>query len=311
MRRWLEAQDLLDRVRKELPVIHQLPSLVGVLAEHLADPADEAVRRFVARGREDVDEDQDLLPGEVANLTRGVLELDAQQVGHEVVGGVIGSPGDVVGEEGLVGKVVVVVLARFPGQLLHAEVLALAHGLLIALGDAEQHSDHVDRHDVAEVEHEVEAVLTDERIERIRAEVADLALQRVHLARGEHAGEHAAVRAVQGRVLEDEHTRRDVDVRLDELEDPALRRAVGAVVDEAPVDVLEATHGVEVELFVVVERRLFAQPAIDRVRIGVRLRIGRVVVEIAARRQAHGADDTQSVRRHPRSDARAGRVAAR
>ena len=54
-------------------------------------------------------------------------------------------------------------------------------------------------------------------------------------------------------------------------------------VDQAALDVLEAADGEEVVLLVVVERRLVAQPAEHRVRIGVDLDVVRVVVHVAPR----------------------------
>ena len=77
MRGWLEAQDLLDRVRKELPAIHQLPPLVGCSPSTLPI---QPMRRFVVS-----------LPAVARMLTKirissrvrlrtspEVLELDAQ-----------------------------------------------------------------------------------------------------------------------------------------------------------------------------------------------------------------------------------------
>src|SRR4051812_43357018 len=57
----LVAQDLLDRVRQQVAVVAQSTPLVGVLGQELPGPADQAVRRLVARGGEDVHEDEDLV----------------------------------------------------------------------------------------------------------------------------------------------------------------------------------------------------------------------------------------------------------
>ena len=98
----------------------------------------------------------------------------------------------------------------------------------------------------------------DQRIQRLRAEVADLRLERRDLARGEHPGQQLAMNVVDRRVLHDEQAGRDVEVGLDQLEDDAARRTECAVVDEPLVDIGEPAQRVEIVLGVVVQRRLFA-----------------------------------------------------
>ena len=66
----------------------------------------------------------------------------------------------------------------------------------------------------------------------LRAELADLGLQRVDLARGEHPGQQLAVDVVDRRILENHCAGRDLDVGLDQLEDRAAGRAEGFVVHE-------------------------------------------------------------------------------
>ena len=78
-----------------------------------------------------------------------------------------------------------------------ALVDAVAERLLVLFGDAEEHADRPHRHLRAEVADEVEAAGADERIEAARAELADLRLDRVHLARREDAREQAAVKVVR------------------------------------------------------------------------------------------------------------------
>ena len=73
----------------------------------------------------------------------------------------------------------------------------------------------------------------DERVEAAGAELADLGLERRHLPRREHPRQQAAVHGVHGRVLEDEHARRHLDVRLDQLEDAAPPGDERLRVDEA------------------------------------------------------------------------------
>src|SRR5579875_136466 len=89
------------------------------------------------------------------------------------------------------------------------------------------------------------------------------------------------------RVLGQDGTRRDLDVRLDELEDRPLARSVGLPLQQAPLDVVVAAEGEEVVLFVVIQRRLVPQPAPDRVGVGVDLEVVGVVVDVAAVGDGH------------------------
>ena len=68
---------------------------------------------------------------------------------------------------------------------------------------------------------------TDERIQAARTEFADLGLQGADLARGEHARQQLAVDVVDRRVLENQHARRDLDIRLDQLQDRTAGRDEG------------------------------------------------------------------------------------
>ena len=85
--------------------------------------------------------------------------------------------------------------------------------LLVLLRDPEEHADHAHRHLRAEVGHEVEAAGTDERVEAVDAELADLRLERVHLLRREDPRQQPAVHGVDRRVLEDEDAGWHLDVR--------------------------------------------------------------------------------------------------
>ncbi len=72
-----------------------------------------------------------------------------------------------------------------------------------------------------------------------------------------------------------------LDVGLDQLEDPAPSGDERVAVDRRALDVLVAAERVEVVRLVVVERRLLAEPAKRRVRIGVDADVVRVVVHVA------------------------------
>ena len=58
------------------------------------------------------------------------------------------------------------------------------------------------------------------------------------------------------------------------------RGAEGLPIDEALLDIVEATHGVEVILLVVVEGCLFSQPTVNRIWICVDLTVVRVVIDV-------------------------------
>ena len=168
----------------------------------------------------------------------------------------------------------------WPGSRRMVSSLCEPHVLLVLLGDAEQHADHPHRHPGTEVADEVETVGADQRIEHLGAQVADLGLEGVHLPGREDPGQETAVGGVDRRVLEDEHAGRQLDVHLDQLEDPALSRAERPGVLHHALDVVEAAHGEEVVLLVVVERRLLPHAAEDRIRIALQLEVVRVVVDL-------------------------------
>ena len=88
-RRRLEAQYLLDGVRYEGTVLDQLTALIGMITEYLSGPADQSVGGLVAAPGENIDERQDLVAGQAPNRTGLVLELDIEQLGHQIIRGVI------------------------------------------------------------------------------------------------------------------------------------------------------------------------------------------------------------------------------
>ena len=191
--RWrLVAEQLLNGVGDQRAVRHQLGALVGMAAEHLAGEADQAGRRLVPRPGQQADVAEDLLVGERARRARLVLELGVEQLGHQVVGRVLGAPGDVVREHLGLGHAVVVGLGL--DALLEAQALveAVADRLLVLLGDAEQHPDDPHRHELAQVLDEVEAARPDERVEHLGAEGPHLGLERLHLLRREDPREQTS-----------------------------------------------------------------------------------------------------------------------
>ena len=88
---------------------------------------------------------------------RLVLELRVQELGHEVVRGMLGAPVDVLAEQ-------LCLVSELPCDsallaVLYAESLVelVADGLLVRLGDAEEVTDRPHRHLRAEIRDEVEA----------------------------------------------------------------------------------------------------------------------------------------------------------
>ena len=275
----LEAEDLLDRVGDEREIVDELATLVRVVGQDLARPPDQTRRRLVAGTGDHVQVREELGARQPARGPGLVLELGVQQLGHEVVGRVIGPPVDVLGEQ--------LAAREIPGEPLRLARLGaqrrvgvLADRLLVLFGDPEQHADHPHGHLRAEVGDEVEPVRALEPIQTVDAELPDLRLQRVHLPRREHTRQQTAMNRVRRRVLEDEDARRHLHVRLDQFEDAAASGDIGRRVDETALHVVEAAHREEVVRLVVVERRFFAQPPEHRVRIRVDVDVVGVVVDV-------------------------------
>jgi hypothetical protein len=95
------------------------------------------------------------------------------------------------------------------------------------------------------------------------------------------------VQVVGGRVLEDERARGHLDVGLDELEQGALGRGVGAHVEQRGLHVGEPAQRVEVVPVVVVERLLVAEPLPHGVGIRVDDEVEGVVVQLGIRHEIH------------------------
>ena len=183
-RRRLVAQQLLDGVGDERAVRHQLAALVGMAAEDLAGPADEPGRRLVPGAGQQADVGEDLVARQRARRARLVLELGVEQLGHEVVGGVLGAPVDVVGEH--------LRRARRRRSRTRAPCPPRAAGprrvwSRIASWSCSGMPSSMPMTrmgmNLPEVLDEVEAARADERVEHLGAERAHLGLERVHLLR--------------------------------------------------------------------------------------------------------------------------------
>ena len=142
-------------------------------------------------------------------------------------------------------------------------------------GTPSRSGDDVGRHPGPEVLHVVERALAVQRVEQAGAQGADVVFEERHPPGREGLGHQPAVAGVLGRVHEDHdlHVRR---LGPEHLEHGAVRGAEGLGVAAEGVDVGEAAHGVEVEIVVVVQRRLVAQPPPDRVRVDLVALVERV-----------------------------------
>ena len=107
------------------------------------------------------------------------------------------------------GVVVTEMLDRVGGDLhrparLGAQIRvgAVPDGLVVVVGDAEQHADDPHGHLRAEIADEVEVPGPDQGIQTAATVFPDLRLELADLARGEHPGQQAAVDVVDGRILE-------------------------------------------------------------------------------------------------------------
>ncbi len=196
-----------------------------MFGEHLAGPTDQPCRRLVPGAGDDRHVGEDLLAAQSSHRARLVLELRLEQFGHQVVGGVLGAPVDVLGE--LRAEVEMVLRRRPSGRPASVRRLSLARSRIAswsASGMPSSMRDDAHRHLGAEVADEVEAVGADERVEAARAELTDLWFEFGHAPRSEHPRQQAPVDRVGRRVFEDQDPRRHLDAGLDDLEDAAACR---------------------------------------------------------------------------------------
>ena len=236
-------------------------ALFGVESQQTGGPADQPVGGLVAGGGDEVDVVERFAAGETPDVALDIGVLGSDEIGHQVVAGVLVAVVDVLLEQRALAQRAEVRADRrhvaAVGEL-EAVVDSVAQRDLVGVGDAQQHADGAHRDLCAEVGDDVEPAGAHERVEAASAERPDLGLDRRHPSWGEHPRHQAAVQVVGRRVLEDERARRECDVGLDDLEQRAFRRAEGAPVLEALLDVGEAAQRKEVEPLVVVERRLLA-----------------------------------------------------
>ena len=264
-----EAQSLVDRPRQQRAVLGDLAPLPGVLGEHLGQPTDQTAGRLVTGPRHHLGVVQHLRTGELAVHTVLVGELDVEQRRHQIVGRIGGAPVDVVGVDSTVGDPARIGdLNRRAGPGAQVGVIGIAHRDLLGLGDAQQHADDPHRHHRGQFGDDVEPVGPDQRVEAGDAVGPDPVFDLGHPARGEHPRHQPPQHRVLGRVLEHHHAIGHVEVGFDQFEDVAAAIGEDLPVQQRAFDVGVPGQRPEVVARVVVQRRLVAQPSVDRIGIG-------------------------------------------
>ena len=171
----LEAQQFLDRLRDQRPVLDQLAALIGVFGENLSRPTDQPGGRLVAGAGDHVEVDQQLVAGQPAGGAGLVDELDVEQLGHDVVGRMCRRASRCRRRRSRrLTRPCSAAFMGLPASVRSLRVAVVADEFLVVLGDAEQHADDLHRHLRAQVGDEVELARADQRIQALSAEVADL-----------------------------------------------------------------------------------------------------------------------------------------
>ena len=94
--RWLVAQQFFDRIGDEGAVLGQLSALVRVLGQYLPHPSEQVSGGLDACAGDDGEKDEDLLLAQVAHGARLILELNREEFGDEVIGGIFLPPSHVL-----------------------------------------------------------------------------------------------------------------------------------------------------------------------------------------------------------------------
>ena len=274
-----EPQRLVDHARQQRAVRNDLAALVGVLGEHLGEPADEPAGGLVAGTGDHLRVVQHLLAGELARHTVLVLELDVEQGGHQVVGGVLGTPVDVVGVDAAVGDLVGVDHLHRCSRAWCAGWRRWRHVRTICSDSGMPSSMPMTRIGIIEASSAMMSNPSEptKGFRQLTQILPDLVLDRGHPARREHPRHEAAQHRVDGRILEHHHALGHVELRLDQFEDVAAAVGERLPVEQRPLDVGVPRQRPEVVALVVVDRRFLAQPRVRRVgvRDDVRRRTGR------------------------------------
>ncbi len=233
------SAELLDGVRaRGRGPSDQLGALVGMLGEHLARPTDQARRRLVPGGGEEVDVGEHLGAAQAAHGSRprprtrpGAARSSGRRTG--------GSPATrctprsrwrrslpppyMSSTSGMPPSV-----SRRPSSMRSRIASWSCSGMpssmpMVRMGICAPRSPMKSN-----------PRRTDQRVEAAGAELPDLRLERVDLPGREDPRQQAAVEVVGRRVLEDDRARGHLHAALDQLEHGALGRDVGLPVERAP-----------------------------------------------------------------------------
>ena len=288
-RRRLVTQHLLDRPGNQRRVGNDLPALVRVVGQQLADEPDQPGCRFGAGTGDRARIGEDLRAGQLPAPAVRFLDFRVEQLGHQIVRRVLRAPFDVV------DKHLIALLERVGRDLPQGAVFqsqktvgVVADGGLVGLRDAEEIADRAHGHPDADVGDEVEALRADEWIEHPRTVLAHKRFDRFHAPRRENPRQQPSMQIVQWRIFEQNHTGRDFDPVEDDVQDGALTRAIGFPVGQFPGHVRIPAQRKEVVLVVEVQRRLIPQPLPCGVRIVVDREVERVVVHVDRTGIGHG-----------------------
>ena len=162
--------------------------LIGVVGQQLADEADQSSRGLVSGTGDGADVGQQFDPRQRATGTVQFLDLGIEQVGHEIVRGMFGTPFHVLRERGDgIGEDVRIELAGGAVGQRDGGVRLGSDRLLVLLGNAEQVADDLHRHLGADVRDEIETWGARQGIEFAGTEFAGVRLDCRHPSRGEHA----------------------------------------------------------------------------------------------------------------------------
>ena len=176
-----------------------------------------------------------LVAGQRARRPGLVLELGVEQRGHQVVGGVLGPPVDVVGEHVAVGDGV---LAAPPSAARPRCAGWRRCGPGPRPGPT-RGCRGACRSPASACTAPSSATMSNRSVptsgsRQLDAEVAHLVLERGHPPRGEHPRHQAPVHGVHRRVLEHDDARRELHARLDDVEDVAAGSWRSAASRRAP-----------------------------------------------------------------------------
>ncbi len=256
--------------------------MVGVVRQQLSHETDQPGGGFVPGAGDHGGVGEHLGARQGAASAVRLLDLGPQQVGHQVIGGMMGPPFDVLGEhdDGVLEQVWVDLTGLAALDHFDERSAAIPDVGLIGFRDAQEIADGPHRHHRPEIGDEIKPAGTDQRVQLPGAEATHQGLHGQHAPGREDTGQQAAMQIVQGWVLEQQNAWRHFDVGEQDVGGGPAAGPVGLPVRQFARDVLVPTQRVEVVLLVVVQRRFRAHAFPHRIRVVVDLDIERVVVQL-------------------------------